>query len=235
MKIGTQEIVSWTDDKGGEKMSNLIREIKKCSCCEKESEQIIVASTNTFGGSPDLDLRPPEMKRGTMPYWVQMCPHCQYVAVDIEKAQSFDKGILEQEEYKKCGNMKLPDELSKMFYRYYLIALSRGDVSSAFNGIRNAAWACDDMSSEECARTCRELGIGLLNNLIEVEENPKIKESMLSVKADMLRRIERFDELMFEYSNLAINEEIIQKIISFEIERARVKDSSTYTIKDAIK
>ena len=91
------------------------------------------------------------------------------------------------------------------------------------------------MSSEECAKTCRELGIGLLNNLIEVEENPKIKESMLSVKADMLRRIEKFDELIFEYSNLAINEEIIQKIISFEIERARVKDSSTYTIKDAIK
>ena len=91
------------------------------------------------------------------------------------------------------------------------------------------------MSSEECAKTCRELGIGLLNNLIEVEENPKIKESMLSVKADMLRRIEKFDELIFEYSNLAINEEIIQKIISFEIERAMVKDSSTYTIKDAIK
>ena len=82
---------------------------------------------------------------------------------------------------------------------------------------------------------CRELGIGLLNRLIEAEENIKIKESMLSVKADMLRRIERFDELIFEYSNLVFNEEIMQKIISFEIERARAKDSSTYTIKDAIK
>ena len=74
-----------------------------------------------------------------------------------------------------------------------------------------------------------------MRRLIEVEENIKIKESMLSVKADMLRRIERYDELIFEYSNLAINEEIMQKIISFEIERARAKDSSTYTIRDAIK
>lgn len=37
----------------------------KCAVCGKESEQITLASTNTFG-SPDLDLRPPEMKRSTM-------------------------------------------------------------------------------------------------------------------------------------------------------------------------
>ena len=216
-------------------MSNLIQEIKKCSCCGKESVQKIVLSTNTFGGSPDLDLRPPEMKRGTMPYWVQMCPNCQYVAGDIEKVQSFDKGILEQEEYKKCDNVKLPNELSKMFYRYYLIALSKDDISSAFNRIRNAAWACDDMGSEKYAKMCRELGIGLLNKLIETEENIKIKESMLSVKADMLRRTEKFDELILEYSNLVFNEDIIQKVVSFEIEKAKAKDSSIYTIKDAIK
>ena len=204
-------------------MSNLIREIKKCSCCERESEQVIVLSTNTFGGSPDLDLRPPEMKRSTMPYWVQMCPHCQYVADDIEKAQYFDKNILEQEEYKKCGNIKFPNELSKMFYRYYLIALSKEDTKSAFSGIRNAAWACDDMNNKECAKICREIAIDLLTKLVEVEENIKIKESLLTVKADMLRRIERFDELIFEYSNLNFNEDIIRKVIAFEIEKAREK------------
>ncbi len=229
------EKVKLIEVKGERKLSELIKEIKKCLCCEKESEQVVVLSTNTFGGSADLDLRPPEMKRSTMPYWVQICPHCQNVARDIEKAKNFDKGILKQEEYIKCNNIKFPDDLSKKFYRYYLISLSIGDVNAAFNGIRNSAWACDDMGSIESAKKCRKLAIDLLSKLIKITNDVKIKESMLGVKADMLRRMEKFDDLIFEYSNLNFNEERIKKIIEFEIEKAREKDSSTYTINEAIK
>ena len=46
-----------------------------CAVCGAMHEYRILTSTNAFG-SPDLDLRPPMMKRGTMHLWVQECPSC---------------------------------------------------------------------------------------------------------------------------------------------------------------
>ena len=38
---------------------------RKCALCGETSTHIEVMSTNTFGGVPDLDTRPPEMMRST--------------------------------------------------------------------------------------------------------------------------------------------------------------------------
>ena len=49
----------------------LIRNVElKCAVCGKNSQQKWLSSTN-IQGFPDLDMRPPEMKRSTIDTWVQ--------------------------------------------------------------------------------------------------------------------------------------------------------------------
>lgn len=64
-----------------------------CGVCGGISEQTGLQSTNAFG-SPDLDLRPPEMERSTMCYWVQTCPQCGYCASDIAEKLQRSSGLL---------------------------------------------------------------------------------------------------------------------------------------------
>ena len=54
-------------------MTTLDKAIVTCAICGEDAEQIEIGSTNAFG-SPDLDLRPPPMKRQTMAFWMQACP-----------------------------------------------------------------------------------------------------------------------------------------------------------------
>ena len=63
-------------------MTTMFRQKYKCAVCGTEKEFYGIASTNSFG-SPDLDLRPPEMQRSTMGQWIQQCPKCGYVSGSI--------------------------------------------------------------------------------------------------------------------------------------------------------
>ena len=65
-------------------MTTFLQEKLTCVICGSTSKHEMLGSTNTYG-SPDLDLRPPEMHRSTMDYWVQECPFCGYVYSSIEK------------------------------------------------------------------------------------------------------------------------------------------------------
>ena len=64
-------------------MTTMYQDTVKCYVCGKESKQTVLGSTNSFG-SQDLDLRPPEMMRGTMEYWAHECPYCGYIAKNID-------------------------------------------------------------------------------------------------------------------------------------------------------
>ena len=76
----------------------------ECVICGKESEHTSITSSNAMG-SPDLDLRPPEMQRSTMEWWLQECPACGYVAPDISESVASIKAIVEIFEQSKTGNI----------------------------------------------------------------------------------------------------------------------------------
>jgi hypothetical protein len=46
-----------------------------CAVCGNKSVTDGLMSTNTIG-PPDLDMRPAEMQRSTMGYWVDNCEKC---------------------------------------------------------------------------------------------------------------------------------------------------------------
>ncbi|WP_405315382.1 hypothetical protein, partial [Methanobrevibacter sp.] len=58
------------------------------------------------------------------------------------------------------------------------------------------------------------------------------KKNYLLMKADLLRRSGQFDQLIEEFSDIVIGEEIYDNVIQFQIEKALEKDTKCYTVGD---
>ncbi|MBE6633254.1 MAG: hypothetical protein E7620_02805 [Ruminococcaceae bacterium] len=210
-------------------MSRPIRRTEKCAVCGKQSEQTVLLSSNRFG-APDLDLRPPEMMRSTMGWWVQECPYCGYVAGSIEDAAGVRKKWLQSEEYLTCEGNDFSSGLAERFYKSYLISLKKQSAKDAFYAVLHAAWACDDARDAKQAAHCRRLALRAFEQLSEVIT---VSEELLLVKADLLRRTGAFRELLEEYGEKRFSTELMNQIVAFQLEKAKAGDIGCYTVADA--
>jgi len=210
-------------------MSTFYRRTKRCAMCWSKSEYTEIGSTNTFG-SPDLDLRPPEMQRSTMPYWVERCPKCGYVAYDISKKSAISRKWLKQPQYLSCEGHVFANTLAALFYKLYMIAKATNNADEAFQALLNAAWACDDQKDEENAVMCRKLLLPYLDQIID--NAGKKAETLLLVRADVLRRAGMFELVIEEYTDKVFADALLNSICQFEIMKARQKDSACYQVAD---
>ncbi len=191
-------------------------------------------STNAFGPA-DLDLRPPEMRRSTMSLWVQECPKCGYVSADIEEKSRISRSYLMSDEYHSCEGKAFKSSLARTFYRQYLICRQTKNTEDAFFAVLHAAWACDDRLDKKNATACREIGISLISQLLGNSSQKENRDTMLLLKADLLRRTGHFDTLIAEYENVRFSEEIMNRILQFQLQKAAEKDTGCYTVADAAK
>ena len=212
-------------------MSRIVPIERKCAICGVINEYRGLASTNSFERcGPDLDLRPPEMLRSTMPVWIQECPECGYISEDISDPSDVTKEWLKSEKYHTCDGIVFVSDLAKQFYKYYLINLEDKNPEDAFFAILHAAWACDDNDDDVNAKHCRELAIPLATKLIEEEyEN---QENIKLMRVDLMRRVGQFNELLEEYSSVQFDEELMNRILEFEIKKAKDKDIACYCVED---
>ncbi len=211
-------------------MSRLVSVERKCAVCGATNEYMVIASTNTFGGGPDLDLRPAEMQRSTMYAWTQECPDCGYVSEDISEPNNVTKEWLHSEKYLTCDGISFESDLAKRFYRYYLKNMKNQNTEEAFYAVLHAAWACDDKNDTLNAKHCRELAIPLATTLIESAR--RNKDNMMLIRADLMRRAGQFEQLIDTYASVRFNEELLNRILKFEIEKAQSKDVSCYRVED---
>ena len=206
----------------------------KCSVCNTEHDYPVITSTNAFGAA-DLDLRPPEMQRSTMRLWVQECPECGYVSSEISDKSEIDAEFLKSEAYLSCDGINFSSELAKRFYRNYLIQIQVENLRGAMFTLLHAAWSCDDANDKDNARICREKAIPLAAKL--AHDN----ETIYMMRADMMRRAGQFEELISEYESVKMkgdarnDPEILNKVLRFQIERAKEHDDKCYTVRDALK
>ena len=210
-------------------MSTMKELLIRCSVCKKESSFRVLTSTNTFFGSPDLDTRPPEMKRSTMPLWAQKCPNCGYVSSSVANKTSATKRMLQSEDYVNANGRAFKSELAKKFYQHYLICLNDNKSEEAFRAILHAAWASDDCRDKENSDHCRMLALLRLDKVIERRRG---NEDLLLMKCDLLRRSGRFDEVISEFTGRVMKNDLYNKILAFQIERAAAKDRNRYTVRD---
>ncbi len=210
-------------------MSQVMPEIVRCAVCGAKSEQLSLISTNAFG-SPDLDLRPPEMERSTMEYWVQKCPRCGYVAEHLEKVPKIHAPFLKKDEYRKCLGLTFKSDLAETFFQQYLIQVVEKDTQKAFYAALHAAWACDDEGDEEKAVLCRKYALAELDKLIEKAED----ETLFVQRADLLRRAGLFETVIEEYEDRVYSEDLLTRVAMFQVRKSYAGDSSCYTVADAM-
>lgn len=210
----------------------LIDEIKiKCSVCEKKSSQQILLSSNQMGYQ-DLDTRPAPMYRNTMETWAMECPHCGYVATDLEDYLIIGRNYLNCEKYITCDGLEFKSKLSERFYRQYLIETEKMEDTEAFYAILHCAWTCDDAKDEKNSKLTRKTAIRMANKIIQSDRESA--SELIVIKADLLRRTCEFDSLIKEYEKIKLKDELFDKIIKFQIEKAQKKDSACYTLRDVI-
>jgi len=201
---------------------------KKCAVCTKTSPQPVLGSTST-GGYPDLDLRPSEMKRSSMFAWLQECPHCGYVAVDIENEPNVSADFVKSDEYLSCEGYEFKSDLAKRFFRHSLISKADGDCRSQFFSLLHCAWKCDD-ADDGLAVEMRKLALKSIGK-IDAQSDEE-RDNLKLIKADLLRRSLQFDEVIREFKDVIFDDKLKNEVIDFQLELAARKDSSCYTMDD---
>lgn len=202
-----------------------------CAVCGALHEYRILTFTDAIG-SPDLDLRPPEKERSTMPLWVQECPSCGYAAKEVSDPTQIPREYLQSEAYRNCGGIRFAEPLAGSFYRQYLILLWDQKFTKAFFALLHAAWVCDDADDTENAVLCRDIAAELLEmNILPAEQEKKY----LLLYADVLRRAGHFEKMIDKFTDTWLENEDHRKILIFEYTRAEKQDAGCYTVEDAVR
>lgn len=217
-------------------MTTMDQSERTCSVCGKKSKQTAIMSTNQFG-SPDLDLRPPEMMRSTMAYWVEECPHCHYAYPSIETKVEGVEALLSELAQMGTSWASRTQGLIRRFMTASHIAEFSGQKMEAAEYALNAAWDADDSHDDVSARECRRRAASLLESALaseELEADEKISHSTRLV--DMMRRSQRWDPASELATSLLMQDPSspIDKILEFQIEACRRHDATCYKISDVI-
>jgi tetratricopeptide (TPR) repeat protein len=217
-------------------MTTLDHVSKTCAICGREDTYTMIMSTNSFG-SPDLDLRPPEMQRSTMEYWVERCPECGYCSHNVEEAGDGVADVVQSEAYRRQRESQQYPELANAFLCSSMIYEHLGDYSSAGQTSMDAAWVCDDASMQTEARQCREEAIRLLQiarDQDQLDEDPAgATEALLT---DLMRRSAQFDlaQKTCEEGLAKDPETVIAGVLRFQRSLIDAKDVGAYTIEEAL-
>jgi hypothetical protein len=215
-------------------MTTIMRQDIKCAVCGSINEYSLLGSTNSFG-SPDLDLRPPEMQRSTMSMWIQECPDCGYCCTDISESSPTAGEIISTERYKSLGVDNRYPNLARKFLKFACLIENDDKLASALNRLR-AAWVCDDeVDKADEAKYCRSLSILDLSSLLPFEDSER-GVTQAATLVDLLRRSGRFEEAV-EFAEKFLPYEsvnnVIKAIFNFQIQCCGERNEQCFTVADA--
>ncbi|MDP1581691.1 MAG: hypothetical protein Q8M02_15595 [Candidatus Didemnitutus sp.] len=146
-------------------------------------------------GSGDLDLRPPEMQRSSMPAWLEFCPHCGYAAKEIAVCQEATTAVVNTPEYQRYAKDRTLPHLAPRFICAGMLAEASGDLYAAGINFVRAAWVFDDEQKDGGSREWRQRAATVMKP--RVMDGPLEIEEQLVVTAqwvDCLRRTGQFAE-----------------------------------------
>lgn len=236
-------------------MTTYYHENRTCALCGQSSEHLRLGSTNAFG-SPDLDLRPPEMNRSTMEQWIEECPHCgySYTTIDVKVAgvDSLSQLLAEMDETPasqlwrrlfneyplKTERTAAPENtLVRRFLTASKIAQIAGSADEAAHYALCAAWAADDNNDFATASICRDRTAEFLRGIwLETDQPSEIRTVNATRLTDVLRRAKHWDEAIALCEQLLAGDldETIRAVLTFQREASVKKDAACYTIAEAI-
>jgi hypothetical protein len=217
-------------------MTTLYEEKARCAVCGTETEYTGIGSTNSFG-SPDLDTRPPEMKRSTIFAWVHRCPECGYCASDVSVATHQAKSRVRDPDYSSQLTDSTLPELTNSFLCKALIDESSEDYASAAWSLIHAAWSCDDAEREAQAKKCRSKAADMIRKALESGQQVATQDGAeTAIQVDLLRRAGRFNEAqkLIQTQRPAITEDIILTILAFQETLISSGDEACHTVSEVL-
>ena len=217
-------------------MTTLFKETETCLVCGQSHDYVGIGSTNRFG-SPDLDTRPPEMMRSTMPYWIRCCPSCGYCAPRVSEGPELVKSVVRAERYVRQRDDPAFPELANSFLCWAIVQEELGDLAGAGWAALRAAWACDDQGTPEAARQCRLRAVELFRQArakgASFMEGRGDEQALL---ADLLRRSGQFEqvEAICQEGLQANPSKTIRDMLTFQKALALRKDDKRHRIEEAV-
>ena len=217
-------------------MTTYYEEKSCCGVCGSENEYTGIGSTNSFG-SPDLDTRPPEMRRSTMFAWVQRCPDCGFCSSDVSKSRPGDQLLVNGADYKAQLNDPTYPDLANKFLCKAICDRAAGNYSDATWDFIHAAWACDDSGHADQAKVCRKTAADLLE--LSQKQGQKVAgqdRAEFAMLVDLLRRsgqITRAKALLASKQG-GLGDDVIGRVLVFEVALLEKNDVSCHTISEAL-
>ncbi len=176
--------------------------------------------------APDLDMRPGEPTRSTLPEWVQQCPICRAAAPDLTALHPEARAIVESDEYKTLTTLALEETLP--FRRWALICERTGDRANQAEALLQACWAADDAAAASEASRLRAEVARLWADTQDIEISLR--------RLDVMRRAGLFEAAENWGDSLAqvAGEETARSIIAFQRARIAARDIGRHLISSAI-
>lgn len=226
----------WVKIRAENHMTTLVQENHTCLVCGETSEFVEIGSTNQVGAY-DLDSRPPEMLRSTIPYWIQRCPHCGYCAPQVWVGPESAGEIIQSDAYLGQLSDRFYPALADHFLCWAMIQEACGELVEAGWACVNAAWACDDEGATIGASLCRLKAVGLLKqarkNHVHLFEQPGADDALL---ADLYRRSGEFEKAVtaVQVGVLKRPVETIRQMLYYQVALVMKRDIACHTIEEAV-
>ncbi len=208
----------------------------ECSLCGQASLQKVITSPDRTG-LPDLDTRPPESLRSSLPYWVQRCPNCGYCAPDIDREYPLAVYVVRQEGYQALLRKRSLPQLARSFLAWAMIQQANGEGLSAGWSALHAAWACDDAGKPAAALWCRQQALASFERARGRGKNlPGFEDSGAEeiLLADLYRRTGQFEKAV-EVSRQGLGKQpslVIARTLEHEIILATGKDDGRHSLSE---
>jgi len=202
----------------------------QCAVCGQRSNQTGIGSSNQMG-APDLDLRPPEMLRSTLPHWVQECPHCGYVAPSLEEVSESEAQVVRSAPYRTLlADAALPPHARRFLLRAMILEDGAGDLPEAAEETLHAAWAAEDANRPDLAASLRRDAVALYR------AGPAVNTDIALRIVDMLRRAGDFEGAGQQAGELGEHDldEAMAEVLAFQQKLIAAQDDRRYTIGSAL-
>ncbi len=216
----------------GDVMTTLFSETVTCDVCGTENEISAIGSTNAFG-SPDLDLRPPEMQRSTMSFWVNECKGCGYVAADL--SEESDVGMRDIDDANREIRKEFPSAPSLARQFLQVARWAKSDYGRAMQ-LLHAAWAFDDAKQSANAKKAR-IEAAISFQAAMPKEDAEDQPSLRALLTDVQRRSGDFSAGIETANSLLRDptaDDTLRQVASFQLSKCTAKDDACYTVADAV-
>jgi len=178
--------------------------------------------------APDLDHRPGEPARSTLPQWIATCRRCGASGPDLARLPAGADAVVRSDEYRA---LQTPGP-AMPFLRWALICERTGDAEGAAEATLHAAWALDDAGQTGTGQDAA----GLRRRAAALFGAPEGPEAALRL-IDVLRRAGDFAAASRRAGelNLEAFDENSAAILGFQRDRIAAGDAARHMISSALR